>query len=143
MGELNDNHRSLQTLIDSPFPTIQRRPFLKISLPAKMLLQPWKALDGTKQFKKETSRAYLPSKTLASSDCGSFMIRHPILAKRASLKVSTSWNQSPPAYFGSASVDQATQHIFFFSGLASHQNRVSRDCICLHKESGILKQDIV
>uniref|UniRef100_A0A0D3CLH2 Uncharacterized protein n=1 Tax=Brassica oleracea var. oleracea TaxID=109376 RepID=A0A0D3CLH2_BRAOL len=61
----------------------------------------------------------------------------------ASLKVSMSLKPKPPAYLGSVRVDHATQHIFLFSGFASHQKRVRRDCICLHREIGNLKHDIV
>nr|VDD01130.1 unnamed protein product [Brassica oleracea] len=50
-------------------------------------------------------------------------------------------NPSPPAYFGSVIVSHATQHIFFLSGLASHQKRVSMDWIWLHRETGSLKHE--
>lgn len=54
-----------------------------------------------------------------------------------------SWNPSLPAYFGRHNEDQATHDIFLFSGIASHQKRVNRDYICLQRDTGILKQDIV
>lgn len=55
------------------------------------------------------------------------MILHHIFARRASLNISISLNPRPPANFGKVSVDQATQHIFLFVELVSHQNLVRRD----------------
>ena len=139
---LKGSQGSSHKRIVSPLPTAQLRPFRSMSLPARTLLHLCEAVSGDGQSKKEQLRAYFPMRTRASRDCGSFISLQPIFASKASLKVSMSRNPRPPAYFGIAIVSHETQHIFFFSGLASHQNRVSNDCICLHKDIGSLKHDI-
>ncbi|KAF8105085.1 hypothetical protein N665_0163s0055 [Sinapis alba] len=126
-GFRQDSHGSLHTLMLSPFPTTHPRPFFSRSRPAKMLRQPCEGEAGDLHSRKEEFLAYFPSRTCATSDVGFLIRRQPIFANRASLNFPTSLKPKPPAYLGFVSVDQATQHIFFCSGLASHQNRVRRD----------------
>ena len=69
-------------------------------------------------------------------------IRQASLARRASLNFSISLKPRPPADLGRVSRSQEIQLIFLRFGLESHQKRVKTDWICLHSETGILKQDI-
>lgn len=137
-----ESQLSLHTLMLSPLPTHQLIPLRRTSRPAKMPLHPCEAEFGAEQVNTSESRQYLLSSIWPSRDDGFLSSLHVCFARRASLKTSISLNPNPPALFGYVNLSQEIQLIFRSSGLTSHQNLVSTDCICLHKDTGSLKQDI-
>ena len=137
-----ESQLSVQTLMFSPLPTHQPRPFLRTSLPAKIPLQPCEAEFGAVQVSRSESLQYLLRSVCPNREDGFLSSLQVCFARRASLNTSISRKPSPPALFGYVSRSQETQLIFLNSGLTSHQKRVNTDCICLHSETGSLKHDM-
>lgn len=143
IGEMRDIHGSFHTLILLPDPTIQPRPFTKTSRPIKIPLQPRGSEEGWSVSKKLEEWQYIPKRTRESRDWGNLSTRQAAFARRASLNCSISRKPSPPTDLGRVRVFQETQAIFLIAGFKSHQNIVSIDWICLHKDSGSLKHVMV
>lgn len=141
-GERFDSHGSSHTFTDAPLPTVHPRPVKRRSRPQRIPLHPWEPEVELEALRKGSEWQYFLNRVWPRREFGSCTRRQAIFARRAWLKHSISLNPRPPRFFGRVSLDQDTQHIFLFSGLASHQKRVSKDCICLQREAGSMKHDI-
>lgn len=85
---------------------------------------------------------YLALRILERRHSGLVRILQACFASKATLKACISRTPRPPTPLGVVILSHATQHIFLWSGEASHQNLVSTVWILLHKLTGNSKHVI-
>lgn len=134
------SHASSQIRIEEPFPTTHPMFSLSKSLLSRIPRHPWEVVVFCVTAMELSEGQYFPIKILDSKSSGLLSILLLNLPRKASLKAWKSLNSKPLISFGYVIFSYEIHAILFRPSWSSHQNIVTADWICLHKEIGSLKQ---